>query len=140
MTADPKTVLVVDDSDNDVALLKFAFDEIKFPYNVEVARDGQEAIDYLWATGQFAARDRTQSPVLVILDLKMPRVGGIEVLRRMREDKQLKHVVVMILTSSDEEKDKAEGLRLGVDLYVRKPADFEDYVGIAKRVAELIPT
>jgi two-component system response regulator len=96
-----KTVLLVDDNSNDVELLKYACTEIKCPYNLVVAQDGQEAIEYLWAEGKFAGRNRDVTPILVILDLKMPRVDGWEVLRRIRADRWLKYLTVMILTSSD---------------------------------------
>jgi two-component system, response regulator len=133
-----KTVLLVDDSADDIDLMLYAFEEISFPHKIVTARDGQEAIEYLWGRGKYAGRDCRHTPILVILDLKMPRMSGMEVLRKLRSDQRLKYLTVMILTSSDEEMDKTEALKLGVNLYVRKPINFDQFLSVAKRVGNLV--
>ena len=125
-------VLLVDDSLEDCELLRRALREVGFDPQVVEVHDGQEAIDYLF-DGTRAGQDKRTAPMLVILDLKMPRVGGLQVLQRIRVDAALKHLAVVILTSSDEERDLMEAQRLGVTFYFTKPMDFDGYLGLARR-------
>lgn len=99
-----------------------------------MVRDGVEALEYLFGTGAYAERDAREVPAVVLLDLKLPRVDGLEVLRRLREDPQTRYVPVVILTSSKEEQDLVDGYRLGCNSYIRKPVDF---VQFARAVEQL---
>lgn len=135
-----KTVLFVEDNPDDVELTTMAFKEEGFPHKVVVAADGQEALDFLFAQGRYIGRDRSDAPVLVILDLKMPRVGGLEVLRAMRADRWLRYVIVVILTTSDEESDRITAEELGANLYLKKPMSFQELCQIVKRIESLIET
>ena len=135
-----QTVLLVEDNSNDVDLTLLAFKEVEFTHQVVVARDGTEALDYLFGRGKFASRDKANTPVLVLLDLKMPKIGGIEVLRKMRADPLLKKIIVVVLTSSNEEREKTEALELGTNLYFRKALDFDGSVATARQIATLIPS
>lgn len=133
-----KTVLLVEDNLADVNLTMIAFKEIKFPYQVVVASNGLEALDYLFGTGKYAGRDKSDTPMLMLLDLKMPKMNGFEVLKRMRADPAMKHVFVAILTSSREEKDRTEAMTLGADLYLQKAVDYDEFVGIVRQVEALM--
>jgi len=122
-----KTILLVEDNASDVGLTQRALDKCHIANELVVAEDGQEALDYLWGSGEYAGRDTSQLPALVLLDLKLPRVGGLEVLRRIREDPRTRRLPVVILTTSKEEQDVAAGYDLGVNSYVRKPVDFVQF-------------
>lgn len=127
MMAEVKRVLLVEDSDDDAELTLSALAEHRLANEVVRVRDGAEALDYLYRRDGFAARPRG-NPVLMLLDLKMPRMGGLEVLRQVKSDPQLRGVPVVILTSSREESDLVESYNLGVNAYVVKPVDFRDFV------------
>jgi two-component system, response regulator len=101
---------------------------------IVVANDGIEALDYLFGTGKHAGRDPRDAPALILLDLKLPKVGGIEVLRRVRDDERTRYVPVVILTSSSEEEDIVASLESGANSYVRKPVDFTRFVEQVKRL------
>ena len=122
---EPAFLLLVDDNPDDVALMRRVFTRagILTPDEIVVARDGVEALDFLFATGDHAGRDGRALPRVVFLDLKMPRVDGLEVLRRMRADARTRLVPVVILTSSDEERDLLQSYELGANSYIRKPED-----------------
>lgn len=128
-----KRILLVEDSLKDIDLTMAALEEHNLANKVDVARDGAEALEYLHRRGQFAARDNLQ-PVVVLLDIKMPKVNGIEVLRQMKTDPALKNVPVVMLTSSKEEPDLAACYELGVNAYVVKPVDFQQFVDAVKQV------
>lgn len=128
-----KRILLVEDSLKDIDLTMAALEEHNLANKVDVARDGAEALEYLYRRGQFANRDALQ-PVVVLLDIKMPKVNGIEVLRQMKTDPALKHVPVVMLTSSKEEPDLAACYDLGVNAYVVKPVDFQQFVDAVKQV------
>lgn len=130
-------VLLIEDNANDVETMLLAFKQIKFPYKVMVARDGEQALECLLGSGSGAGHRRA-APILIILDLTLPKVSGLEVLRRLREDPVLKRIVVIVLTSSDEEAHRLEAESLGVNLYFRKPAGLEDVIANAKRIAHLL--
>ena len=101
---------------------------------IVVVNDGLEAVEYLFATGRYAARDARDVPALILLDLKLPKLGGIEVLRRVREDERTRYVPVVILTSSSEEEDIVASLENGANSYVRKPVDFGRFVDQVQRL------
>lgn len=131
-------ILLVDDSRSDCDLLLRALQEIGFKIRVATAYDGEEALDYLYARGRFKDRDPNHTPFLTILDLKMPKLGGLEVLKHLRADARLRRLPVVILTSSDEQRDKLEAERLGVTFYFTKPVDFDGYIGLARRFEAML--
>lgn len=120
-------ILLAEDNLNDVELTREALSGHNLANEVDVVRDGQEALDYLYRAGTFATRG-SGDPIVVLLDLKMPRVDGLEVLRRVKGDPALCHIPVVMLTSSREECDLVESYRLGVNAYVVKPVDFRQFV------------
>jgi CheY-like chemotaxis protein len=122
-----KRILLVEDNDRDVELTLAALEEYKLANEVVVARDGAEALDYLYHRGKFAAH-ANGLPVVVLLDLKMPKVDGLEVLRVMRSDEHLKFIPVVMITSSREEQDLIQSYKLGVNAYVVKPVDFQKFI------------
>jgi len=126
-----RRVLLAEDNAKDVELTLTALDEYHLANDVDVVRDGAEAWEYLRREGRFATR-RAGSPAVVLLDLKMPKMDGLEVLRRMRASDALRTVPVVMLTSSREEKDLIESYRLGVNAYVVKPVDFEAFMSSVK--------
>ncbi len=121
------TILLVEDNPDDVDLTLRAFERQHITDQVVVARDGVEALDYLSGTGKFADRDTSVLPAVILLDLKLPNVDGLGVLRRLRADDRTKLIPVVILTSSTEESDVARGYELGANSYVRKPVDFVQF-------------
>ncbi|MBI2910028.1 MAG: response regulator [Chloroflexi bacterium] len=121
-------ILLVEDSEDDVDLTMRAFKKNNIANPVVVARDGAEALDYLFGAGKFEGRNAKETPAVVLLDLKLPKVDGLEVLRRLRADDRTKLTPVVILTSSREEKDVVEAYRLGTNGYVRKPVDFIEFI------------
>ena len=128
-----KKILLAEDNPNDVELALAALAELNLANEVIVVRDGIEALDYLHRRGQFAGRT-TGNPIVALLDLKMPKVDGLQVLSEMKSDPQLSHIPVVILTSSREEKDLVEGYNLGVNGYVVKPVAFEQFLEAIKRI------
>ncbi len=126
-----RPILVVEDSAPDLELTLDALKEINLANPVDVARDGAEALDYLYRRAGHAGRDGLQ-PLVVLLDLKMPRVDGLEVLRAVKADADLKTIPIVVLTSSKEERDLVESYRLGVNAYVVKPVGFAAFVKAVK--------
>jgi two-component system, response regulator len=124
---DQKIILLVEDNPNDEALTLRALKKSNIMNPVVVVRDGAEALDWLFARGVHAARDATILPQVVLLDLKLPKVSGIEVLRAVREDPRTKRLPVVLLTSSREEQDVIAGYDQGANSYIRKPIDFSDF-------------
>jgi two-component system response regulator len=122
-----KPILLVEDNPDDEALTLRALRRANIANNVVVARDGVEALDYLFGTGAHVGRDVTDAPAVVMLDLKLPKIDGLEVLRRLRADERTRLTPVVILTSSREERDVVDGYRLGANSYIRKPVDFEHF-------------
>ena len=128
-----RKILLVEDDPMDVELSLTALSEYKIANCIDVARDGAEALDYLFRRGNFTARDE-QNPVVVILDLKLPKVSGLEVLRELKADPKLKVIPVVILTSSREEKDLIASYKLGVNAYVVKPVEFHKFIEAVKEL------
>ena len=124
---DKRTILLVEDNPDDVALTLRAFKKSNILNEVIVAQDGAEALNYLFATGDHAGRDTGMMPQLILLDLKLPKMDGMEVLRRMRADARTRLLPVVILTSSKEEQDVMDGYNLGCNSYIRKPVDFAQF-------------
>ncbi len=133
MMADVKRILLVEDSPNDIELTLAALAENHLANEVVVARDGEEALDYLYRRGMFKLRELGQ-PAVVLLDLKLPKVDGLEVLAQLKADPALKVVPVVMLTSSHEERDLVRSYNLGVNAYVVKPVDFPEFVEAVKEV------
>ncbi len=129
-----KIILLVEDNPDDEELTLLALKESKILNEVIVARDGAEALDYLFATGQHADRDPSRMPQLILLDLKLPKVDGLEALKRLRADPRTELIQVVILTSSSEEEDVIAGYRLGANSYVRKPVDFVHFAEAVKQL------
>lgn len=129
---DTKTILLVEDNPDDVELILRALKKGNILNKVEVVKDGVEALDYLFSTGDYKGRDTSDKPVVVLLDLKLPKIGGLEVLQRIRAEERTKFLPIVILTSSNEQKDLIEGYRLGANSYIRKPVDFEHFVEAVK--------
>lgn len=127
MTTDDKVILLVDDDPNDVELTLRAFRNHPLGNKIVVARDGLEALDYLCGTGAYAGRDPAHQPQVVLLDLNLPAIDGLEVLRRIRADERFRRLPIVILTSSNEDSDKLAGYGLGANSYVRKPVDFRQF-------------
>jgi two-component system response regulator len=122
-----KTILLVEDNQDDVELTLRALKKNNIRNEVTVVNDGVEALDFLFGTGKYSGHDNTILPTVILLDLKLPKIGGLEVLRRIRENKLTRFLPVVILTSSKEEQDILNGYSLGVNSYVRKPVDFNQF-------------
>jgi two-component system response regulator len=122
-----KTILLVEDNPDDEALTLRALKKNNIQNEVIVARNGADALDYLFGTGAHASRDLRMMPTLILLDLKLPKIDGLEVLRRIRADERTKLLAVVILTSSKEERDLVDGYSLGANSYIRKPVDFGQF-------------
>lgn len=129
-----KVILLVEDNPDDVKLTLRALKKSNILNKVVVASDGVKALDWLFGTGEYADRDTSNTPQVILLDLNMPRLGGIEVLQRMRADKRTKLLPVVVLTTSNEDADRIDSYRLGANSYVRKPVDFNQF---AKAVQQL---
>lgn len=122
-----KIILLVEDDPDDEMLTVRALRKNRILNEVVVARDGAEALDYLFGEGEYAERDTSVMPQVVLLDLRLPRVDGLEVLRRLRADERTRYLPVVVLTSSDEERDIVESYRIGSNSYIRKPIHFEQF-------------
>jgi CheY-like chemotaxis protein len=121
-------ILLVEDNPLDVELTLRALRKRNLANQVHVVRDGAEALDYIFARGAYAGRDINNSPKVILLDLKLPKVDGLEVLKQIKSDERTKTVPVVVLTSSREEKDMVESYRLGVNSYIVKPVDFDQFL------------
>jgi two-component system response regulator len=122
-----KTILLVEDNPDDEILTIRALKKNNILNEVVVARDGAEALDFLFGTGQYADRDIKETPQVVLLDLKLPKLDGLEVLRRLRKDERTKLLPIVVLTSSTEEQDMIESYSLGANSYILKPVDFNQF-------------
>jgi two-component system response regulator len=131
---DDKMILLVEDNPDDEALTLRALKKNNISNEVVVARNGAEALDYLFGEGIYAGRNTQTMPQVILLDLKLPRVDGFDVLRKMRADERTKRLPVVILTSSDEEQDRVSGYDLGANSYVRKPVEFAQFLEAVKQL------
>ena len=129
-----KVILLIEDNPSDIALTQRAFKKNAISNKVVVAEDGQEALDYLFCTGTYSGRNIAETPIFILLDLKLPRIDGLEVLRRLRADNRTRRIPVVILTSSIEEQDIAAGYDLGTNSYIRKPIDFHQFADLIKQL------
>ena len=123
-----KIILLVEDNPDDEALTLRALEKNNIMNQVMIVRDGAEALDFLFARGEYEGRDASVMPQVVLLDLKLPKIDGLEVLRRLRADDRTRLLPVVILTSSDEERDIVKGYSLGANSYIRKPVDFSQFI------------
>lgn len=122
-----KHILLVEDNPDDVKLTLRALDKSRVANTVDIASDGVEALDYLFGQGKFAGRDTSVMPQVILLDLKMPRMDGLEVLKRIRAAEETRLLPVVILTTSNEDRDRVESYKLGANSYIRKPVDFKQF-------------
>lgn len=129
-----KMILLVEDNPDDEALTLRAFEKNNITNEVVVAHDGAEAIEWLFAEGAHSDRDPDEHPEVVLLDLKLPKVDGLEVLRRIRENERTKLLPVIILTTSEEESDRLVGYSLGANSYIRKPVDFSQFIEAVRQL------
>ena len=127
-------ILLVEDNPNDVELTLHALRKEKLANSIQVARDGEEALDFLFNTGKHSDRCAEPLPKLILLDLKLPKIDGMEVLKRLKADARTKTIPVVILTSSKEERDLVRSYNLGVNSYIQKPVDFDQFRDIVKTV------
>lgn len=134
MSGNDVEILLVEDNPNDVELTIHAFAKHKLTNRIHVVRDGAEALDFLFCTGPYASRDANAPPKVILLDLKLPKVDGLEVLRRVKADNRTRKIPVVVLTSSGEERDLVESYALGVNSYIRKPVDFEQFTEAVRLV------
>ena len=129
-----KIILLVEDNPDDVELTLRAFKKSKVANEIVVAKDGAEALEYLFCTGSFAGRNVNEIPAVILLDLKLPKVSGLEVLQQIRSNSVTKLLPVVILTSSKEEQDVLTGYKLGANSYIRKPVDFDKFYEAVQRL------
>jgi CheY-like chemotaxis protein len=134
MNEKPIEILLVEDNPNDLELTLRALRKANLTNNIQVARDGAEALDFLFCEGAYANRKLEDGPKVVLLDLKLPKIDGLEVLRRVKTDERTKSIPVVVLTSSKEQKDVVDSYHLGVNSYIVKPVNFE---GFANAVQEI---
>lgn len=129
-----KTILLVEDNPDDVELTRRALKKNNIENRLVVAQDGVEALDYLFGRGQYAGRDTHRQPIVILLDLKLPRLDGLEVLHQLRADDRTRLIPVVVLTSSREEQDLVNSYRLGCNSYIRKPVDFDQFVDAVRQL------
>ena len=134
MNFDPVEILLVEDRASDIELTTRALKQHNLANHIHVVKDGAEALNFLFATGAYAGRHIENSPKLVLLDLKMPKVNGIEVLRQIKGDERTKTIPVVMLTSSEENRDLEECYRLGVNSYIVKPVEFEKFTEAVQQI------
>jgi len=129
-----RAILLVEDNPDDIELTQIALRDNKISNPIVVARDGQEAMDFLFGTGAYSGRNTREAPALVLLDLKLPKVPGLEVLRRLRAHEHTRLTPVAILTSSREEVDLLQGYTSGANSYIRKPVDFGQFSEVVRQL------
>jgi len=127
-------ILLVEDNSQDEILTLRALKKINVANRIDVVRDGQQALDYIFREGEFAGREGPYLPTVVLLDINLPRVSGLEVLDRVRAEPRTRYLPVVLLTSSDEERDRLEGYRNGANSFVRKPVDAADFIETVSRL------
>jgi len=129
-----KTIFLVEDNPDDEALMLRALKKNHIANEIVVAHDGIEALDYLFGTGEYEGRDVSEKPQLILLDLKLPRLDGLEVLKRLRADERTKFIPVVVLTTSTEQRDIVESYHLGANSYVQKPIDFSEFIDATRQL------
>lgn len=134
MSEKPVEILLVEDNPYDVELALHAFKKNNLANRIQVVRDGEEALEFLFGAGPFAGRDLSNGPRVVLLDLKLPKVDGLEVLRAIKADPRTQTLPVVVLTSSREERDIVESYKLGVNSYIVKPVDFEQFTEAVRQL------
>ncbi|MDP8206154.1 MAG: response regulator [Candidatus Electryonea clarkiae] len=127
-------ILLVEDNPNDIALTLRAFKKHNLLNKVHVVEDGEEALEFLFATGKYSSRDINNNPKVILLDLKLPKVDGLEVLRRVKSDDRTKKIPVVVLTSSREEQDMVESYRLGVNSFIVKPVNIDKFIDAVNKL------
>lgn len=132
MSQNPIEILLVEDNPNDVRLTLHAFKQHKLADRIHVVRDGAEALEFIFCTGAYVDRRIGDNPKVILLDLKLPKVDGLEVLRQLKTDLRTRTIPVVMLTSSSEERDLVESYQLGVNSYIVKPVDFEQFDHVAR--------
>lgn len=128
-----RRILMAEDDPKDIDLTLTALEEYNLANEVDIAHDGEEALDYLYFRGKYKDREKS-NPAVILLDIKMPKVSGLEVLRKIKSDPNLKTIPVVILTSSRQEQDLVDGYNLGVNAYVVKPVDFHEFINAVKEL------
>jgi two-component system response regulator len=127
-------ILLVEDNPNDLELALYALKRNNIANFIHVARDGAEALDFIFAQGEYAGRRIEDGPKLILLDLKLPKIDGLEVLKRVKSDPRTRIIPVVVLTSSTEERDIVESYQLGVNSYITKPVDFEQFTEVVRQL------
>jgi two-component system response regulator len=130
----PKTILLVEDNPDDIELTRIAFAESHLANRLDVVRDGEEALDYLFARNAYANRNLAEQPQMILLDLKLPKLDGHEVLQQIRADERTRFIPVVVVTTSDEESDLFASYDLGANSFIRKPVDFGSFVEAVRQV------
>ncbi len=131
-----ETILLVEDDPDEAELALFGFSQVGERYDIQLVQNGEEALEFLFATGRHSDRTAQRTPSLIILDLDLPRVNGFEVLRQLRQTQEYRYTPVVILTTSDEQSDILQGYQLGVNSYLCKPVDFESFADLLQQVSE----
>jgi len=134
MTSTFVEILLVEDNPNDVELTLHALQQQNVANRIHVVRDGAEALDFMFCSGAYAGRSASDRPKVVLLDLKLPKVDGLEVLRRLKSEERLRTIPVVVMTSSREERDLVESYRLGVNSYIVKPVDFQQFSEAVRQI------
>jgi two-component system, response regulator len=134
MTLNPIEILLVEDNPDDIELALYALKKHNLANSIHIARDGEEALDFLFCRGKYAVRSFENPPKVVLLDLKLPKVDGLEVLRLVKSDARTRAVPIVVMTSSKEQRDLVEGYQLGVNSYIQKPVNFSKFQEIIREL------